>query len=124
VALDNSWQARLKTGFDVSAFIIDWDKQVVQCPQGHLNRLWREARDSNQNPLIEVVFDRKICACCPVRNDCTSAIAAPRKLKLRPRAEYDALKQRRHEQQTLILCKRLFSSSGSGGYYFSSCRSI
>lgn len=98
VALDNSWQAKLKTGFDVSTFVIDWDKQVVQCPQGNFSRLWRKTRDCNQNPLIEVVFDRKTCEKCPVRNNCTSAKTAPRKLKLRPREEYDALKQRRSEQ--------------------------
>ncbi len=100
VAVDTSWQAKLKTGFDVSAFIIDWDKQVVQCPQGSLNRLWRETHDCNHNPLIEVVFDRKTCAQCPLRNSCTSAQTAPRKIKLRPRDEYDALQQRRHQQQT------------------------
>jgi transposase len=98
VALDNSWQAKLKTGFDVAAFVIDWDKQVVKCPQGNLSRLWRKTRDCNQNPLIEVVFDRKICEKCPVRNNCTSAQMAPRKLKLRPREEYDALQKRRREQ--------------------------
>lgn len=98
VALDNSWQAKLKTGFDVAAFVIDWDKQVVKCPQGNLSRLWRKTRDCNQNPLIEVVFDRKICEKCPVRNNCTSAKMAPRKLKLRPREEYDALQKRRREQ--------------------------
>lgn len=42
VALDNSWQAKLKTGFDVSAFVIDWDKEVVKCPQGNLSRLWQK----------------------------------------------------------------------------------
>jgi transposase len=98
VALDNSWQAKLKTGFDISAFVIDWEKQVVKCPQGNLSRLWRKTRDCNKNPLIEVVFDRKICEKCPVRNNCTSAQMAPRKLKLRPREEYDALQQRRREQ--------------------------
>jgi hypothetical protein len=51
-------QARSQTGFDVSTFVIDWEQQVVQCPQGHLSRLWRHAYDSNRNPLIEVVFDR------------------------------------------------------------------
>ncbi|KYC40141.1 hypothetical protein WA1_00655 [Scytonema hofmannii PCC 7110] len=100
VAVDTSWQAKLNTGFDVSAFVIDWDNQVVQCPQGFWSRIWRKTRDSNHNPLIEVVFERKTCAKCPVRSDCTSAQTAPRKIKLRPREEYDALQQRRDQQQT------------------------
>ena len=98
VAVDTSWQAKSQTGFDVSTFVIDWDKQVVQCPQGHLSRLWRHAYDSNRNPLIEVVFDRHTCGACSVRNHCTSSSRAPRKLKLRPQAEYEALAARRREQ--------------------------
>jgi transposase len=98
VAVDTSWQAKSDTGFDVSTFVIDWDKQVVQCPQGHLSRLWRKAHDCNGNPLIEVVFDRHTCGACPVRNNCTSSAKVPRKLKLRPQAEYLALKARRIEQ--------------------------
>ncbi len=98
VAVDTSWQAKSPTGFDVSTFIIDWEQQLVQCPQGHLSRLWRNSHDTNGNPLIEVVFDRHTCGACPVRNHCTSSASAPRKLKLRPQAEYQALTARRTEQ--------------------------
>jgi transposase len=99
-AVDTSWQAKMKTGFDISTFIIDWDKQVAICPQGNLNRLWRKTHDCHRNPLIEVVFDSKTCAVCPVRNNCTSSKTAGRKIKLRPRNEYVALKERRHQQET------------------------
>lgn len=100
VAVDTSWQAKFKTGFDVNAFVIDWDKQVAICPQGNSNRLWRTARDSHHNRLIEIVFDRQTCAVCPVRNLCTSSATAARKIKLRPRDEYQALMERRYQQQT------------------------
>jgi len=30
VAVDVSWQSKLNTGFDVSAFFIDWDKKIAQ----------------------------------------------------------------------------------------------
>lgn len=100
VAVDTSWQAKLNTGFDVSAFVIDWDKQVVQCPMGSHSRIWRETHDSNRNPLIQIVFDKKTCAKCPVRSDCTSALTSPRQIKLRPKAEFDALNERRRQQQT------------------------
>ncbi len=63
-----------------------------------MSRLWRQAYDSNRNPLIEVVFDRHTCGACSVRNNCTSSSSAPRKLKLRPQAEYQALAARRTEQ--------------------------
>lgn len=35
-----------------------------------------------------------------MRVNCTSAKTAPRKIKLRPREEYEALVERRHQQQT------------------------
>jgi transposase len=91
-------QAKSQTGLDVSTFIIDWEQQIVQCPQGHLSRLWRNSHDTNENPLIEVVFDRHTCGTCNVRPNCTSSSSAPRKLKLRPQAEYEALAARRIEQ--------------------------
>jgi transposase len=100
VANDNSWQAKSEVGFDISLFVIDWDKQVAQCPQGHSSSLWRQAIDCNKNPLVEVVFDKKVCDKCPVRSNCTSAKISPRKLKLRPRQEYQALVERRQKQQT------------------------
>lgn len=40
------------------------------------------------------------CAAKAVRINCTSAKTAPRKIKLRPRDEYTALVERRHQQQT------------------------
>jgi transposase len=98
VAVDTSWQAKSQTSFDISTFIIDWEQQIVQCPQGHLSRLWRNSHDTNGNPLIEVVFDRHTCGACNVRHNCTSSSSAPRKLKLRPQAEYEALAARRREQ--------------------------
>jgi transposase len=52
----------------------------------------------NQWKIIEIVFDRQICAACPVRNLCTSSATVARKIKLRPRNEYQALVERRHQQ--------------------------
>jgi hypothetical protein len=108
-------QAKSQTGFDVSTFVIDWDKQVVQCPQGHLSRLWRNSHDTNGNPLVEVVFDRHTCGACSVRNNCTSSALAPRKLKLRPQAEYQALAARRIEQLSQEFKLRYASRSGIEG---------
>jgi transposase len=34
VAADPSWQAREATGFDNSAFTIDWEGHTATCPQG------------------------------------------------------------------------------------------
>lgn len=60
--------------------------------------MWRTSSDCNKNPLIEIVFEKKVCDKCPVRSNCTSAKTAPRKLKLCPRQEYQALIERRQKQ--------------------------
>ncbi|NET54711.1 MAG: IS1182 family transposase [Symploca sp. SIO2E6] len=115
VAVDNSWQAKSTTGFDVSTFAIDWEQQVVQCPQGHLSRSWRHTHDTNGNPLIEVVFDRHTCGSCSLRNNCTSSPRSPRKLKLRPQAEYEALAARRIEQLSPEFQQQYASRAGIEG---------
>ena len=115
VAVDSSWQAKLKTGFDVAAFVIDWDKQIVKCPQGHLSRSWREGYDCRKNPVIQVEFDRQTCAVCPERRNCTKSEKAPRTLKLRPRDEYEALNQRRQEQLTQEFEKKYGCRAGIEG---------
>ena len=44
VLADNSWQARLPKGFDLSCFALDWEKKQVRCPQGHFNHSWQEKK--------------------------------------------------------------------------------
>lgn len=124
VAVDSSWQAKLKTGFDVAAFVIDWDKQIVKCPQGNLSRSWRDGYDCRKNPVIQVKFDRKTCAPCPERRNCTHSQKAPRTLKLRPRDEYDALNQRRQEQLTQQFEKKYGCRAGIEGTISQGVRSF
>ena len=100
VAVDYSWQARSNMGFDVASFIIDWDKKQAICPQGHFSKSWCSTIDCRKSPIIQIKFDRKICADCPVRNNCTKSKKSPRIIKIRPQAEYDFLTTRRIEQQT------------------------
>jgi transposase len=42
---DSSWQAHDPQAFDVSQFIIDWDQEVVTCPQGKQSRYWKPVPD-------------------------------------------------------------------------------
>jgi hypothetical protein len=39
---EGGWQH--ETGYGVSAFQVDWDKQQVRCPQGHLSQNWCPGR--------------------------------------------------------------------------------
>jgi transposase len=96
----SSWQAQSQAGFDISCFSVDWDKQQVRCPQGHLSRSWREIVNERDNQVIEVHFDRTVCAACVARKDCTRSPKAPRLLKLRPKAQHQALQAARNNQTT------------------------
>jgi transposase len=100
VLADNSWQARLPEGNDLSCFAIDWEKKQVRCPQAHFNRSWQEKKDDLGNSIVEVRFDSKTCASCPQRQLCTRSVKAPRVLKLKPQAQFEALQSARLHQTT------------------------
>lgn len=75
---DTSWQAHSQEGFDISCFNVDWVHQQVRCPQGHLSRSWRPRSDDYGNRVIEVHFERAVCAACPARKQCTRDKNNPR----------------------------------------------
>ena len=41
----------------------------MRCPQGHLSQSWREIVNERDNQVIEVHFDRTVCAACVARKD-------------------------------------------------------
>ncbi len=95
---DVSWQAREKTGYDVSHFQIDWDAKRVTCPQGQASTKWVEHRDRTGNAVINVAFATATCQDCTVRTLCTRSKQAGRNMQLRPREQHEALQQARAEQ--------------------------
>jgi transposase len=41
------WQAEQRTGFDISHFVIDWERELIMCPEGKQSSNWTFAkRDS------------------------------------------------------------------------------
>src|SRR5439155_22872654 len=52
------WQAKLKTGFDASYFLIDWKQSQARCPEGHLSSSWTPAIDNRKNEVIKIKFSR------------------------------------------------------------------
>lgn len=97
---DVSWQAKADQGFDISAFVIDWDAKKVTCPTGQTSVDWTPTRDSWGNDTIHIAFHRKICATCPSRPLCTRAKTDPREITLRPRPQHEALQAVRRQQET------------------------
>lgn len=97
---DVSWQAKDNKGFDISAFVIDWEAGTATCPQGQISVDWTPCRDAWDNDTIHIGFDRKTCAACACRSLCTRAKSEPRELTLRPRPLHEALQNTRRQQET------------------------
>jgi transposase len=97
--IDNSPQARTNSGFDRTAFTIDWDNQRVTCPQGVANTIWSSCTERGR-PSIVVRFPAPTCQTCPVRAQCTSSTRTGRQLMLRPREIHEMVEQTRAAQTT------------------------
>ena len=95
-----SWQAKAGTGYDISAFAIDWGAQKVTCPQGHESVDWVPGRDRWGNARVHVAFADRTCRVCPSRSQCTRAKTAPRELTIRIAGHHEAIQDARRRQET------------------------
>lgn len=114
VPVDTSWQAREETGHDVRAFAIDWDAQVVTCPQGKQSHRWREYPVKGQ-PMVTVHFHSDDCTACPARQLCTKAKTAPRTLRFFAQDPYLALETARQRQETEAFKEKYKQRAGIEG---------
>jgi transposase len=81
---DPSRQARENSGYDRSAFAIDYDARSVICPQGQRSRHWNQTEPRGR-PSVTVAFAAADCRPCPARAQCTTARRAGRTLTFPPR---------------------------------------
>ncbi len=100
VAGGGSWQAKAGQGFDVSCFAVDWDNQIVTCPQGKTSQNWHLRQEKYGHHYFEIRFTPADCHPCPHRSDCTKSKRGIRVISLRPQVEYDTLKRARDRQET------------------------
>jgi transposase len=96
---NNSWQAKDEQAYDLACFAIDWDRQQVTCPQGHLSASWRSSLTAS-GPMIAVKFSQAACQACAQRARCTKSGTAPRGLTFRPQEQFQALETARQRQAT------------------------
>ena len=66
---EGGWQHG--TGYGLSVFRVDWDKQQVRCLQGHLSQNWCPGRHNRGEEVIRVSFSAVLCQACPVKEFCT-----------------------------------------------------
>jgi transposase len=95
-----SRRRREEAGYDLQAFVIDWEAQQAHCPQGYTSVNWRPGRDVSGDPVIRIRFDGATCRACPTRRACTSAHVALRQLTVRPQVHHEALQAARQRQET------------------------
>jgi len=100
VAGGGSWQAKADQGFDVSCFAVNWDNQIVTCPQGKTSQNWHLRQEKYGHHYFEIRFAPADCHPCPHRLDCTKSKRGIRVIALKPQVEYDTLKRARDRQQT------------------------
>jgi transposase len=95
-----SRQRRAGQGYDLSAFVLDWEAQQARCPQGQTSVKWTPGRDVSGDPVVRIRFDTATCRACPDRRACTWAKDAPRQLTVRPQAQHEAIQAARQRQET------------------------
>ena len=96
---NNSWQSRTEGAYGLGQFEIDWDGEVVTCPQGKQSSNWKEGFDNTGAPLIYVQFSSKDCGPCSVRSLCTRS-KTRRAIGFRPREQYKALQLARQRLES------------------------
>jgi transposase len=95
-----SRQHQTGQGYDLQAFVLNWEAQQACCPQGHTSVNWRPGRDVSGDPVIRIRFDGATCRACPARPACTTAKGAPRQLTVRPQTHHEAIQAARQRQET------------------------
>jgi transposase len=85
------WQTQVEGAYTLEQFAVDWDRQQVRCPQGHISVAWWEHGGGQGSRPIIVEFDKHTCETCPVRSCCTRAKHTGRRLRLPPQDQYEAL---------------------------------
>jgi transposase len=111
-------------GFDQSSFDIDWEAKQAKCPEGQTSNRWQERQDDAGKDIILVYFEPHKCHACARRSDCTRAEVGGRSLALRPEAEYIALQEARHRQETKEFKERYNLRAGVEGTISQGTRSF
>lgn len=100
VVADTSWQAHAAEGFSKADFDVDWDRQIVTCPEGRQSISWLPSTYPKGGMQFEARFARNDCAACPKRSRCTRSKVEPRIITLQAREDYEALQSSRRNQAT------------------------
>jgi transposase len=112
---DPSWQTKTTGAFGVAAFTIDWENKLARCPQGKVSASWVEGHNAQGHDIVQILFERKTCAACPARAQCTRSASGPRTLRLSAQPQHEALQQARQREKTAEFQKTYARRAGVEG---------
>ena len=122
-----SWQGRDGGAFGLADFTVDWDGQVVRCPEGKESVRWKPYSNSSKaggRPLVQASFRLSDCQACPSQARCTRSSKQGRCVLVRARPEHEALVTARAREHTAE-CRRLYAQrQGIEGTISQSVRSF
>ena len=98
VAQNGNWHAKDIQAYDNSKFLIDWENEVVTCPEGKQSKKWTAKQNKDGKEEIRARFGQTDCKTCPARQLCTHAAVNPCQIVLRPKEQHEAIQARRSEQ--------------------------
>ncbi len=119
VSEPTGWQAKAKTGFDLAAFQIDWERKQVVCPEGKVSRTWSNIVPARGNNEHLVRFSPNDCRICPSKVLCTKGNLRTIGFHSKPLVE--ALRARRVEQHTEAFRKIYRKRNGIEGTISQAC---
>jgi transposase len=117
-----SHQRRAGQGYDLSAFVLDWEAKQACCPQGQTSVKWTPGRDVSGDPVVRIRFDRATCRVCPVRPACNRTKEAPRQLTVRPEAQHKAIQAARQRQEIVAFTAEYARRAGIEGTHAQAIR--
>jgi transposase len=117
-----SHQRQAGQGYDLQAFVIDWEANQARCPQGHTSVKWTPGRDVSGDPVVRIRFHAATCRACPVRQACTQAKDAPRQLTVRPQIFHEAIQAARQRQKSAEFIAQYTRRAGIEGTHSQAIR--
>src|SRR5437879_6442342 len=99
VMVDTAPQSTAERGYAASDSRVDWDAQIVTCPQGKRGHRWSVENNRHGHPIVRIRFSVQDRGPCPVRELCIRPGSHGRTLTLLSRAEDEALTSARCEQK-------------------------
>jgi hypothetical protein len=100
---NTAWQSKEDGAFEATDFTVDWERQVVRCPEGKASTSWKvysRPGRARGRPLVHARFHPWDCRACPARPRCTRSASAGRLVSLLPQREHEALAAARARERT------------------------